>query len=235
MLKRYGKSLLLPALILLPGVCHAQKTPNELAAKAVVAQLAKGDFVGIRSKFAPDFAKVLSVAELREGWVQQQAAAGKFAGAQSYKTVPKSGMDVVVIASKFGTETVFIQVIYNKEGKIAGMLMQPQMAKRTKTPNEPVARAVVTHLSKSEFEAVTQTFDATMKAKLPVAELTRIWNYIVGKAGAFQSQGELTSEVGGGYDSVNIVCKFAKAPMEAHIVFGKDGKVSGLYFNNHKP
>jgi pimeloyl-ACP methyl ester carboxylesterase len=95
---------------------------------------------------------------------------------------------------------------------------------------ERAARAFVQRLAKGEFAKATQSFNPAMLKGVPADELKKTWEQIVGKAGAFRKQLGTRAATEAKYDVVYVTCAFAKATLDARVVFDKDGKIAGLQF-----
>jgi pimeloyl-ACP methyl ester carboxylesterase len=96
-------------------------------------------------------------------------------------------------------------------------------------PLEQAAKAFVELLDQGEYAKATQGFDAAMLKALPPDELKKTWEKVLGQAGAFQKQLGTRVEKRK-YDNVFVTCQFAKAKVDARVVFDKDAKITGLFF-----
>lgn len=96
---------------------------------------------------------------------------------------------------------------------------------------EKAARAFVELLDKGEFVKATKDFDATMLKVLPPDELKKTWEKVLSDAGAYKKQLSSRVETAGKYEIVFVTCEFAKTKLDARVVFDKDGKIGGLFFN----
>ncbi len=97
------------------------------------------------------------------------------------------------------------------------------------------AKALVGDLAAGRMHAVTAQFDARMRSALPPAKLAQVWAQIQAQAGAFRSTGDATLTHAGRYRIVLVDCAFAHAHLDAKVVYGSSGKVSGLFFVPHAP
>jgi pimeloyl-ACP methyl ester carboxylesterase len=95
---------------------------------------------------------------------------------------------------------------------------------------EQAARAFVADLDKGEFTRATRTFDATMLKVMPPDELKKTWEKLVDQFGAFKKQMGSRSASEGDYDIVYVTCDFARAKLDARVVFDKQAKIAGLQF-----
>ncbi len=85
-------------------------------------------------------------------------------------------------------------------------------------------------LVKAEFAKAAESFDATMKEKLPVDKLKEMWQGLEEKLGPLEKQGPARHTTAGKYEAVLILCKFKKMALDARIVFADDGRITGLFF-----
>lgn len=92
------------------------------------------------------------------------------------------------------------------------------------------AEKIVESIAAGDYSSAVESFDSTMKSSLPAEKLKEAWEALVAKAGAFKEQLGARTEKSGGYDVAYVTCRFEKAPMDIKVVFGKDGKVTGLFF-----
>lgn len=87
----------------------------------------------------------------------------------------------------------------------------------------------VTLLADGKFEEAATWMDATMAAALPPAKLAEAWKSLSSR-GAYQSQTGARSGKEQGFDVAYVTCAFEKGSVTVKVVFGEDGKVSGLWF-----
>jgi pimeloyl-ACP methyl ester carboxylesterase len=118
-------------------------------------------------------------------------------------------------------------------GSMTGAPAQSQ-AQQKPGPREEAARAFVEQLNKGDFDKATQSFDATMTKVMPAAELKKSWDRVVADAGAYQKPLGSRSETKDKYEIVTVTCEFAKAKIDARVVFDSDAKIAGLFFGPAK-
>src|SRR5262249_9281848 len=97
------------------------------------------------------------------------------------------------------------------------------------------AKAMMEALVKEDFEAAVKDFDDVMMKALPPEKLGETWKGLVKQVGALKKQGSPTAGKAAKYDAVWIECQHEKATLYARVVFGADGKVSGLQFSPFGP
>ena len=99
---------------------------------------------------------------------------------------------------------------------------------------EVPARALVDLLSKEDYASAVKNFDATMKKVLPPDKLKETWQGLLESTGPFKKQGKVRFERVKNYDVVYVTMHFARADLDARVVFDSDGKIAGLFFSPSK-
>jgi dienelactone hydrolase len=97
------------------------------------------------------------------------------------------------------------------------------------------ARAFLELLVKEDFKGASKDFDATMKEKMPVEELDKIWKTIGKQIGAFKKVANSKTTKVGTSNVVDLTCEFAKASVVFRVSFDKDEKVQGFFLRPAKP
>ena len=92
------------------------------------------------------------------------------------------------------------------------------------------ATTLVEQMASGQFGAVFAAFDNTMAAAMPASGLSTVWAQLQQTAGPYKSHTSTREAKEAGYDVVYVACAFERANLNAKVVFGKDGKVSGLFF-----
>lgn len=92
------------------------------------------------------------------------------------------------------------------------------------------SKALVRALGQEDFAGATRNFDEVMKKALPAEKLKEVWKSLTDKMGAFSKPDGIRSERVDKYDVVIVTCVFAKGSLDAKVVFGGDGRVTGLFF-----
>lgn len=92
------------------------------------------------------------------------------------------------------------------------------------------AEQIVNLMSQKRFEAVVDSFDATMKAGLPSAKLAEVWAQLEQAGGEFRGiDGPARTERQGSMTVIFVPGKWEHNELDFKIVFNSDGKVSGLW------
>jgi fermentation-respiration switch protein FrsA (DUF1100 family) len=92
------------------------------------------------------------------------------------------------------------------------------------------AQALVESIVAGDYATPVENFDATMQASMPPAVLQQAWESLLQKAGPLQSITGTRIEQAGGFKAVFVTCRFASGSINVKVVYGSDGKVSGLFF-----
>ncbi len=92
------------------------------------------------------------------------------------------------------------------------------------------ARQLVANLAAGKHADVVATFDAKMAAALPAPALASTWQSIVAQVGELETVEQSRIERADVYTTAILTCKFAKARLDAKVVYDTSGKVAGLFF-----
>ena len=98
------------------------------------------------------------------------------------------------------------------------------------TDLESAAKTFVTLLRDGKYAEATQMFDPQMAAAFPTSKMQATWEGLVQQAGAFKEIKGVKMADEGGYRIAYVTCDFAQTPLDLKVVFGKDGRISGLWF-----
>lgn len=72
-------------------------------------------------------------------------------------------------------------------------------------------------------------WDETMRRKLPVEQLSDVWQQVVSKAGALQAIGRPSVVRKGPFHIADVPLVFEHGPMKARVTFDRDDCVAGLF------
>jgi hypothetical protein len=95
-------------------------------------------------------------------------------------------------------------------------------------PYSGLARQVVDDLSKGNYDGIVARFDAALKARMPAAQLQSMWDALISKSGAFQSQEPAIRQQLQGQEVAIVPCKFEKAPLDIMIAFNANKEITDL-------
>ncbi len=96
------------------------------------------------------------------------------------------------------------------------------------------ARGFIQLLQKGDNEKAAESFDETMKQKLPFGQLSAIWPSLTAQFGNYNGIKESTAEVVSGYVVTRSTLEFEKSKLTAMIAFNDKLEISGLFFSPYK-
>jgi dienelactone hydrolase len=195
----------------------------EKKARALVDQLSHGDFKTPQSSFSAQMVKALPEDKLGAAWKQVVDSAGAFKSAGAATPSKESGYEIVTVAATFERAPLNVRVVFDAEGKIAGLFFKPATADSSV---EPAARAFVELLKKGDLDGAAKSFDATMTGALPVSKLAEVMKPM----GKLESITGVRVEPVAQYQAALVACRFEKGPFTVKVVFDAGKKVAGLFF-----
>ncbi len=98
-----------------------------------------------------------------------------------------------------------------------------------------LAKKIVTQMSQGDFAGVETQFDETMQSQIPADKLKGAWDQLVANYGAYKGQNAVTTGQQQGFNIVVVTTGFASSDLDIKLVFGQDGRVSGLFFQPTNP
>lgn len=136
----------------------------------------------------------------------------------------------------FGTDilqaTMIIALVMKRAvcSSLAAVALICHAAAAAATDRTARAASFVELLATGKFTQAIDTFDATMRGALSEDKLRAVWNGIVAQSGPFMKHGAARTERIDTYDVVFVPCEFARAVLDAKIVYDTHGKITGLFF-----
>ncbi len=129
----------------------------------------------------------------------------------------------------------------NASGMVLGVMLLmtalglASCSKSTSAPDANTAKAVrfVQAMAGGSYVEATQQFDAAVAAAMPADRLKQTWEGLVALNGALRKLGKSRTAHEDGFDVVYVPMEFEKVTLDAKVVFGRDGKISGLWFVEH--
>ncbi|HEY5610710.1 MAG TPA: DUF3887 domain-containing protein, partial [Thermoanaerobaculia bacterium] len=113
-------------LLLLLAGSDAASSPNRSAeASAFVDLLVGGHFAEAGAKFDATMKSALPEETLRETWASVRAAAGPFESLARVNAEQYGAYDIVIVTAKFENALLDIKVVFDSEGRIAGLFFLP--------------------------------------------------------------------------------------------------------------
>jgi len=92
------------------------------------------------------------------------------------------------------------------------------------------ARALVEQLARGEYAQAHGSFDEQMQAALPEEQMSGLWESLEQQAGVYEEIVDTRTSVEQEFRVVYVVSQFRDGPIDVKVVFGPDGRVSGLFF-----
>jgi len=106
-------------------------------------------------------------------------------------------------------------------------------SKKTAANQEQIALAdsILSYFQQEQFEKIVEHFDDRMKMGLNKEQLAAVWAQLNVQAGKFtKSEFYNADKVGAAGDRVVYLCHFGSQKLYFQLVFGKDNRISGLFF-----
>jgi dienelactone hydrolase len=94
-------------------------------AHSLIDQLSKEDFAGAEANFDQTMSTQLPAAKLAEVWGQLTAQYGAFKSQGNVQTGAQQGYVIVVTQCQFENGDLFVRVVFDSEGKVAGLFFAP--------------------------------------------------------------------------------------------------------------
>jgi dienelactone hydrolase len=194
-------------------------------ARAFVEALAARRFDAVAARFDAEMTAAMPVVALAELWRKLEDAGGSFQRIDGVETELEDGYEVARVTCKFAYRRKVLRLVFAEAGKLAGLFYGPVSKEMEET-----ARAVVDHLARGDFARVTPEFDAIMRAALPADKLGGAWKQVVQRSGSFEQIGQVALVPAGGFWTVLLTCRFAKAEVVIKVVYDVRDQIVGLFF-----
>jgi alpha-beta hydrolase superfamily lysophospholipase len=138
------------AFITLTGAAQSQPPPDDSAAHAQSVLLALGqrDFARVESQFT-DKMKAALPGGLEPGWAQLTKQAGAFKSCGSTRVQSMANLQVTVTLCEFERAKIDAQVVFDRDGRIAGLMFRPPSAPAV--PYTPPAYATPASYTENEL------------------------------------------------------------------------------------
>jgi dienelactone hydrolase len=108
-----------------PALARAADSDNVTAARAFVQTVAKEDFAAAVKTFDETMTKAMPAEKLGATWKQIVGQAGAFQKQLGTRTETKGEYETVIVACEFEKAKLDVRVVFDKEGHIAGLFVQP--------------------------------------------------------------------------------------------------------------
>jgi uncharacterized protein len=155
------------AFITMIGAAHGQSTPDDPAAhgQAVLAALARGDFAKVESQFN-DRVKAALPNGLEPTWTALTKQAGPFKSCGPARVQAMGNLQVTVMPCEFERAKLDAQVVFDRDGKIAGLLFRPPSAPAA--PYSPPAYATPAAYTESDVTVGSADWPLPATLAMPV-------------------------------------------------------------------
>ncbi len=223
-------------LFLLAGCAHAVSTPptttpaedHELRTRALIAQMAAGDFRGACTDFNARMTKGLGPSELAAAWASI-VKAGSFSGITGLRTEQTNGFQVVVARTHFGSTPIDIRVSFDTEDKIGGLFFKPAKEEATtSSQRDATARSFLAQLSSGAFDEATRSFDATMTSAMSAKQLEELWRGVEKRFGGFQTVKGVRLVPVGAFIAAKTACTYSNGVATWTIALDGKNHVAGI-------
>lgn len=94
-------------------------------ARSVVHALAAGDFNKPEAEFTVQMQQVLPAAKLKEVWRKLTVQVGTYEKTAETRSLPYRGYTIVLVKTIFKKTPLWTKVVYDGDGKIAGLYFRP--------------------------------------------------------------------------------------------------------------
>jgi dienelactone hydrolase len=115
------------------------------AGKQFVELLAKEDFAGAVARFDATMKTALPEPELRETWQSLQAQTGRFQKQLGARATKVAGYDVVLVTCQFERTALDTKVVFDADGRVAGLFFVPSHAAADASAPPPYAQTNAFH------------------------------------------------------------------------------------------
>jgi dienelactone hydrolase len=203
------------------------------AAQAFIDQLAKGDFSGAVSNFDPQMGAAMPEAKMKETWQQLTTQMGPYQKQIGVRTEQQQGYRIVFVTTQFENAALDVRVVFDAQGKIAGLFFQPAAALPETTPGSTAsltktAQTAVDDLAKGNFAAVSDLFDPALKTPDLQSKLQQTWQALTTQMGAYQQQTVAKTGEVQGYQAVYVTTQFENQTVDLLFLFNPKGQLAGM-------
>lgn len=94
-----------------------------------------------------------------------------------------------------------------------------------------LAEEFVGAMVKGDYEKCVDYFSAKMKKAMSARKLEQVWRDLQDQVGEYTAVAGMREEIIDGYDVVFVTVEFEKDSLAIRVVFDKDRRVAGLWFD----
>jgi fermentation-respiration switch protein FrsA (DUF1100 family) len=199
----------------------------EQKGRALAETIAHHSWHEAEAHFSAKMAAFLPETKLASLWMEVERSAGPWVAIDAATVEPKGSSRVVVaLTCRFEKHRVALQVTLDEHDRVVGLLLGPAPSEF-----EDDARRLVAALSRSEFGAVYDAFDDTMRSALPKGRLEQVWTRLLTEAGPFVAVERVGIETHGAYGIAFARCSFGRGERLVKVAYDADDhRVAGLFF-----
>jgi dienelactone hydrolase len=197
-------------------------TDAEQRARTFLETLARHDWPAAEARFDPKMAELLPLEKLESFWVGVESNAGSWVGIDAVAVEKRGAFDVAKVRCNFVKLHRLAQVSFDKDVRVAGLLVGPDF--------EAPTREFIDALARNDFVAASRDFDETMRTALPPEKLADAWNVIRAQAGDFVSIERIRVEHQRGHWIAFARCSFSRREAVAKVVYDAKSQIAGLFF-----
>ena len=117
----------------------------------------------------------------------------------------------------------------NRETKETLALLSRQHTTPENITTEVPDNEIVNLLVEQQFETLTEKFDETMKAELPVEQIQQIWESTIAQMGPFKRQAGLRTEEQMDVEITSVTCEFEQGYLDIQIAYNDENRIAGLF------
>jgi hypothetical protein len=203
-------------------VASPSMTDAEQQARSFLDTLVHHDWSAAESRFDPKMAELLPPEKLESFWVGVESEAGSWVGIEAVALEKRGAIDVARFTCHFAKLRRMAQVSLDKDGRVAGLLVGPDL--------EPPTRELIAALARKDFVAASRDFDETMRTALPPEKLADAWSTANAAFGDFVSIVRIRVEHWKGHWIVLARCGFSLHEAVVKVVYDRKSQVAGLFF-----
>lgn len=193
-------------------------------ARALVADLARGDWAHDGVSFDPAMTAAMPDAKLHDLWDTLQAAGGKFQSIESAEVQDKANAKVVLLTLKFERLRKVLRVAVNGDDQVMGLFYGPVSADL-----EAKTKALLDAVTKGDFTLASRDFGQVMKDALPPAKFAATWQAIEARAGKWQAVESFELTPSGTAWTARATSRFERDQLVVEVVFDGHDEIIGLF------
>lgn len=197
-------------------------------ARALAADLGQQKFEAAVSRFGPALAAALTARTLGEQWQELTGGLGAFTALGVVREEQDPRGTVVFVECRYERSSLHLKIVLDQQLRVIGL--RPS-AGRTSAEFEATAREVLEGLRTNAWDKVVTRFTPVMVKALPAEALSRTWQGVVSKSGAFQQVEEVRQDASQPpYTVVDLTSAFEKERLTVRIALDGNLQVGGLFF-----